>query len=424
MAASKPLGELPSKRWTSFDGWDYNGMKERLQTALAKINKSALIHHAQRIKGQELTMSEPFSAGQYWICFEMVAEDKSIVIARVRLPRHPDTPATVSEEDVAYSIGCEVAAMEFVRLRLNAVSLPRVYAYEGMGSRQAGIVGAPYMLIEGYYGNTLQDVEFDICDLPFSTQEHIIAQWTTVQAELATLAYPQIGTICSVSETGDPIIGKLAVGELMKLGPFSRASDYFTALGDTATNNTATRLGGFVFLDIVETTDLFGRGVTEEFFPFNHMDLGTQNILVDERFNFVAIIDWEFAQTAPWQVIHYPMPFPLLSPTEDILRDSNHIAYSNMCRQDAAQKIYVQKFRDAERELEGKGRQLGGSFATTLDSPASRIYACFTNIGRLPAADEDLVHEMARLAFGLNPQEAEEYVRKVAQRHCLSTGAT
>lgn len=168
MAASKPLGELPSKRWTSFDGWDYNGMKERLQTALAKIDKSALIHHAQRIKGQELTMSEPFSAGQYWICFEMVAEDKSIVIARVRLPRHPDTPATVSEEDVAYSIGCEVAAMEFVRLRLNAVSLPRVYACEGMGSRQAGIVGAPYMLIEGFYGNTLQDVEFDICDLPVS----------------------------------------------------------------------------------------------------------------------------------------------------------------------------------------------------------------------------------------------------------------
>ncbi|PTB59070.1 hypothetical protein M431DRAFT_527659 [Trichoderma harzianum CBS 226.95] len=410
MAASKSPGELPSKRWTSFDVWNYNGMKERLQTALIKIDKSALIHHAQRIKGQELTMSEPFSAGQYWICFEMVAEDKSIVIARVRLPRHPDIPVTVSEEDVAYSIGCAVAAMEFIRLRLNAVSLPRVYACEGMGSRQAAIVGAPYMLIEGFYGNTLQDVEFDICDLPILTQEHIIAQWTTVQAELATVAYPQIGTICSVSETGDPIIGKLAAGELMKLGPFSRASDYFTALGVAATNNTATRLGAFVFLDIVETTDLFGRSATEEFFPFNHMDLGTQNILVDEHFDFVAIIDWEFAQTAPWQVIHYPMPFPLLSPTEEILRDPNHIAYSN--------------FRDAERELEGKGRQLGGSFTTTVDSPASRIYACFMNIGRLPAADEDLVHEMAQLAFGLNPQEAEDYVRKVERRHCLSTGAT
>ncbi|QYS98531.1 hypothetical protein H0G86_005710 [Trichoderma simmonsii] len=274
-------------------------MKERLQTAVTAIDKTALIHHAHNIKGQELTMSEPFSAGQYWICFEIVAEDKSIVIARVRLPRHPDIPATVSEEDVAYSIGCEIAAMEFVRLRLNAVSLPRVYACEGMGSQRAAIVGAPYMLIEGFYGNTLQDVEFDICDLPISTQEHIIAQWTNVQAELATLAYPQIDAICSVSETGDPIIGKLAAGELMKLGPLSRAFDYFTALGNAVANNTTTRLGAFVFLDIVETTDLFGRSVTEEFFPFNHMDLGTQNILVDEHFNFVAIIDWESLRQHP-----------------------------------------------------------------------------------------------------------------------------
>lgn len=168
MAAAKPSGELPSRRWTSFDGWNYNGMKERLQAALANIDKSALIRHAQRIKGQQLIMSEPFSAGQYWICFEMVAEDKSIVIARIRLPRHPDIPATVSEEDAAYAISCEVAAMEFVRLRLNAVPLPRVYACEGIGSRQAAIAGAPYMLIEGFYGNTLQDVEFDICDLPVS----------------------------------------------------------------------------------------------------------------------------------------------------------------------------------------------------------------------------------------------------------------
>ena len=84
---------LPSRRWTSFGGWDYNGMKERLQAALDKINKPALLRHAERIKGQKVVMSEPFSAGQYWICFEMIAEDGSLVIARVRLPRHPERAA-------------------------------------------------------------------------------------------------------------------------------------------------------------------------------------------------------------------------------------------------------------------------------------------------------------------------------------------
>lgn len=72
---------------------------------------------------------------------------------------------------------------------------------------------------------------------------------------------------------------------------------------------------------------------TVEQFPLNHMDLGTQNILVDDTFNFVAIIDWEFAQTAPWQVNRYPMPLPLLGlDTEDILRDPSHLAYRNVLR--------------------------------------------------------------------------------------------
>ncbi|KAI1127359.1 hypothetical protein F5Y10DRAFT_242859 [Nemania abortiva] len=422
MAAIGAPEELPSRRWASFDGWDYNGMKERLQTALGQIDKRALVRHAERIKGQKLTVSQPFSAGQYWICFEMVAEDKSLVIARVRLPRHPDVPVTVTEEDEAYAIACEVATMEFVRQRLSAVSLPCVYAYERAGSQLAADAGAPYMLLEGFYGNTLQDVEFDICNLHITTQEHIITQWTRVQAELATLAYPQIGSISSISESGEPIIGKLATastGGLEEAGPFSRAVDYFTALGNAATNNTTTRLGAFIFLDIVKTTDLFGGTGIEGSFPFSHMDLGTQNILVDKDFNFIAVIDWEFAQTAPWQVVHYPMPFPLLGPDEDILRDPSHVAYKNVSRQDAARRIYNRKFWDAENELKAKGRPLRGSFAATLNSPASRIYAYFTNLGRMPAADPDLMCEMARLAFGLNPQEAEEYVQRIKRKHGL-----
>ncbi|KAJ5287500.1 phosphotransferase enzyme family domain-containing protein [Penicillium angulare] len=52
----------PSARWTSFEGWNYNGMKERLETALANLNKEALLSHAETIKGQKLSMSENFSA--------------------------------------------------------------------------------------------------------------------------------------------------------------------------------------------------------------------------------------------------------------------------------------------------------------------------------------------------------------------------
>ena len=143
-------------------------MKERLEGLLEILDKDVLLQHAQLIKGQKFRISEQFSAGQFWICFEMIAEDDTLIIARVRLPRHPDLHPTVNEEDQQYSIACEVATMEFVRQKLPSVVLPQVHAYEGPGSQRATDAGAIYMLIEGFYGNTLQDVAPDLCSLPVS----------------------------------------------------------------------------------------------------------------------------------------------------------------------------------------------------------------------------------------------------------------
>ncbi|KAK4170705.1 hypothetical protein QBC36DRAFT_296038 [Triangularia setosa] len=242
---SQDLARFDPERWlvrkkdgtgVAADDVDFDGA-ERLQGLLKKIDKSVFTRHAQEIMGQKVTMSQPFSAGQYWICFEMIAEDGSLVIARVRLPRHPDTPPTISEEDEQYSIACEVATMAFVRQNVPAITLPQIYAYEGPGSQLAADAGAIYMLLEGFYGNTLQDVEPDLCKLSVAIQEHIITQWTRVQVELATLTYPRIGSISSVSTTGEPVIGRLASASAEGLrchGPFSCTVEYFTAVADAA----------------------------------------------------------------------------------------------------------------------------------------------------------------------------------------------
>lgn len=110
-------------------------------------------------------MSEPFSAGQYWVCFELIAEDGSLVIACVRLPRHPLTPSDINEDDEQYAIACEISTMRLVKQRLPKVVVPCVHAYEGPGSQRAQNAGAAYMLIEGFYGNTLQEVVPDLCSL-------------------------------------------------------------------------------------------------------------------------------------------------------------------------------------------------------------------------------------------------------------------
>lgn len=161
-ASKKP----PSARWKSFEGWDYNGMKQRLEQFMERVHKAALLEHVERVSGKTAKMSEPFSAGQYWCCFEFILDDHSLVIARVRLPQHPDSNENTTEDSELYAIQCEVATMEFLQNNATTVPAPKLYTYEPPGSRQALAVGACYMLIEGFYGNTLQDVEFDICDLP------------------------------------------------------------------------------------------------------------------------------------------------------------------------------------------------------------------------------------------------------------------
>jgi hypothetical protein len=141
-----------------------------------------------------------------------------------------------------------------------------------------------------------------------NAQEHVLSQWTFAQAQLATLAYPLIGSITSIDELGEPVIGKLstaAADGVMPEGPFSTAVEYFTAIGKAALRRIvreedsdsqdlvkSSRLGAFVFLDIIQKTDLFAG--PDGLFPLNHMDLGTQNIIVDDELNFLGIIDWEF----------------------------------------------------------------------------------------------------------------------------------
>lgn len=146
------------------------------------------------------------------------------------------------------------------------------------------------------------------------------------------------------------------------------------------------------------------------------MDMGTQNILVDEDFNFLAIIDWEFAQSAPWEVNYYPMPFPLVFSNDKIngiMEDSNHIAHHNVSRQILARDLYGRGFAEAEQALERRGRTMPRSIAHIMHSAASRIYAIAEKIGVFGGMEEELTYEMARLAFGFDYEEAKTYLNKM-----------
>ncbi|KAK4033372.1 hypothetical protein C8A01DRAFT_50020 [Parachaetomium inaequale] len=405
-----PKKRWPSERWSSCGDWNYGGMRQRLEGFMASINKAALTEHASAVLGSPASMSEPFSAGQYWCCFELVAPDDRFFVARVRLPKHPESNATDADEECL--IQCEVA-MKFLRANARTVPLPELYAYEAPGSIRAINTGAAYMLIQGFYGNSLQDIGQSIYNLPVSNQEHVFAQWTSFQAELAAFTFPQIGSISHFSTDTGPIIGAIAASSIDSLpaaDPFHSGWDYFAAVAEGLSSRFAT-LGPLVFRNIVRDTDLFkSKGP----FHLNHMDMGIQNILVDDDFNVVAVIDWELAESAPWKVNHYPMPIPLLSSdkeTAEILYDPGHKAHRNMSRQVGARLLYRQKFEEAERALEERGNPLHCSIAEVLDGKASRIYGLVGKIGVFHGMEEELTYELVRLGYGLTGPEAEQHLQ-------------
>lgn len=140
-------------------------------------------------------------------------------------------------------------------------------------------------------------------------------------------------------------------------------------------------------------------------------------MLIDDDFNIVAVIDWEYAQSAPWQTYHYPMPFPLREPDQeiqDILKDPNHLAHRNVERQNKARMMYKDGFQVAEDELEKQGKVFQRRISDVLDSPASRVFACFSTLGDLHGeGDKALVHAMLQLAFGMDSERAEEYLKSL-----------
>lgn len=245
---------------------------------------------------------------------------------------------------------------------------------------------------------------------------------------LASLSFSAIGSIHSFSTLRPPELGPLssaALEGLEQAGPFSNATSYFKNIARArysqacrGDESLVTKAAILIFMDVVENTMLFTSEV-HEMFPLAHMDMGTQNLLVDDDFNLLAVIDWEFAQTAPWQTHHYPMPFPLTSSDQEldeVLQQPDHVAYSNVSRQVATQKMYREKMKQAEDELTQKGQPLAKSIAESLKGPASRIYACLERLSGADEHDEALMYEMARLAYGLDSEEIKAYIDTMKEK--------
>ena len=248
--------------------------------------------------------------------------------------------------------------------------------------------------------------------------------------ELATVQLPMIGSISEFSESDGATIGKLSYAEMDSLvtpGPFESVVDYYTTVIDTKCHSLRNKqahkslqLASYVHRDIVQNSSVF-KQFNEPPFPFNHMDLDTHNFLIDGAYNIIAVIDWEFAQSAPWHEYTYPILFAPFGDVfgesvETILRLPTQIRCGNVSRQAVTRQLYRKGFDDAERDLHSHGKDIRVSISRLLDSKGARIKRL---AGILEHIDlmyvERCTLEMIRIAYELDEKDSETYLHNMHQ---------
>lgn len=131
--------------------------------------------------------------------------------------------------------------------------------------------------------------------------------------------------------------GTYDVGPLPGLGgPFVTATEYFEAWAKSAkfveTMDRVKQIWGEGYEEIIAQIASFPPRVGEVAskisardqgpFPLFHVDFGHNNIVVDDDYNVLGVIDWEHACSVPWERIYFPwtmsvVPAPMVPDNYD-----------------------------------------------------------------------------------------------------------
>ncbi|KAJ5561625.1 hypothetical protein N7461_000386 [Penicillium sp. DV-2018c] len=194
---------------------------------------------------------------------------------------------------------------------------------------------------------------------------------------MTSIRFPKIGTItlrANGSYDVDPIPG---LG-----GPFETAQDYFTAWADNAKfpmgeARIRSMLPSHMADEIILSIQRFPSRLKDAVktlslplrkgpFPLHHPDFYHSNVIIDEAYNILSIIDWEGASTVPWEAVDFPAFLYTVPPPIDLPSKYDGDGYPidpEIQNRWEERQDYVQSVERGERE-----RGLGCELSTVLAS--------------------------------------------------------
>lgn len=172
--------------------------------------------------------------------------------------------------------------------------------------------------------------------------------------------FPKIGAIIRLAD------GTYDVGPLPGIGgPFSTATEYLKAWAKAAEFpdfSQAKEACGEYYDDVMSQIAEFPHKLEELAanipmrdhgpFPLFHKDFGHNNIVVDDDYNVLGVIDWEHACSVPWECIYFPITLSLLPAPMDAPEnyDENGIAKGADTRSMIEERTrYIGTVQEAER---------------------------------------------------------------------------
>ena len=214
----------------------------------------------------------------------------------------------------------------FFRLK-TTVPVPKVHDYDSSSTNKFGARFIIMDYIDGLPASTLKqrtDCDVDLYGTP-EQDIHFRKQMADIHAELANCVFDQIGSLLYDEQTGFTIGPDVETG----FGPWRSSLEYFNDIADhsfrtflaSIDDDRKLRWHRTCSLPLVfkQLTRIY---CTETNGPFHliNRDFGAHNLLVNEKFEIVGVIDFDSLMAAPVEMVAQfprltgldrPIPWPL-----------------------------------------------------------------------------------------------------------------
>ncbi|UPK93058.1 hypothetical protein LCI18_003993 [Fusarium solani-melongenae] len=281
-------------QWTYFSSLQQGPLRSRAESFLASVDWLALREYAAaKRKGIDCSLLPDIGLGYNHMVRIIDFIDGVRWVARLRLPS----------------------------LRTN-LPIPEIHAYE---ARSDCSVKAPFMLMDCLEGNVGMDLGMEI---PPGYKQVFLSGLAKIHVQLSTVQLPQIGTIVSLNADGTCQQGPIpGLG-----GPFNTATEFFQAWAAKAkfgtTEEKLREASGPYAAEIIPSVSSFPESIRRLAdrlsvlnygpFPLCHGDFGHNNVIVNDAYRILGVIDWETAFAGPWEIFgDFPLTLSIVPPAMD-----------------------------------------------------------------------------------------------------------